>query len=258
MIIGAMNHPQRDILEEIQWMGDLGLDFVDLTLEPPGASSWNADPDKIRAALDRYGLDVVGHTAYYLPMGSPFEEVRAAAVTEFKRCLDIFAKVGATWMNIHPAAYAPMHDRTYVIDQNLKSLRELQDCCAESGVGLMVENLPGDFNTVDQLCELLDRIPSLGLHLDIGHCNLRVSENTAPELIRAYGHRLAHVHIHDNKGGSADLHLSLGAGTMDWRSHVKTLKKSGYDGTITLEVFSEDHHYLMYSRDLLRAEWDQA
>jgi hypothetical protein len=28
MLIGAMNHPARDVLEEIEWMVDLGLDFM--------------------------------------------------------------------------------------------------------------------------------------------------------------------------------------------------------------------------------------
>ncbi len=257
MIIGAMNHPKRDMLEEIRWMADLGLDFVDLTLEPPAASSWNAEPDKIRAELERLNLEVVGHTAYYLPMASPMEEVRKGAVVEFKRCLEVFSKVGAKWMNIHPAAYAPMHELNYIIEQNLKSLFELQDCCNSLGVGLMVENLPGDFNNVAQLGPLLDRLPGLGLHLDIGHCNLRAETNTATELIDRYADRIQHVHIHDNKGGYADLHLALGAGTMDWRRHIQHLKRSCYDHTITLEVFSEDHHYLEYSRDLLRAEWDK-
>jgi sugar phosphate isomerase/epimerase len=252
-----MNHPQADILEEIRWMADMGLEFVDLTLEPPAAASWLADPDHIRTELDKHGLDVVGHTAYYLPVGSPFREVREAAVTEFKRCIEIFSRVGAKWMNIHPGAYAPMHDRGTIIQQNIKSLRELQDCCAELGVGLMVENLPGDFNTVEQLRELLDPLDDLALHLDIGHSNLRTAHNTAPDLIRTFGKRIAHVHLHDNKGGDADLHLPLGVGTMNWQSYIDDLKKSGYDSTITLEVFTPDRHFLATSRDRLREEWDR-
>jgi hypothetical protein len=31
----------------------------------------------------------------------------------------------------------------------------------------------------------------------------------------------------------------------------------GYDGTITLEVFTPDKHYLGYSRDVLRRTWDE-
>src|SRR5436853_6336320 len=35
MLIGAMNHPRRDVLKEIDWMAEMGMDFIDLTLEPP-------------------------------------------------------------------------------------------------------------------------------------------------------------------------------------------------------------------------------
>ena len=101
-------------------------------------------------------------------------------------------------------------------------------------------------------------MPEIGLHLDIGHCNLLVEENTTDELLAKYSSRLQHVHLHDNKGGGADLHLPLGTGTMDIPHYVRSLKACGYDGTITLEVFSEDSHYLSYSRDILRKLWDES
>jgi hypothetical protein len=34
------------------------------------------------------------------------------------------------------------------------------------------------------------------------------------------------------------------------------MKRCGYDGTITLEVFSEERQYLAPSRDMLRRLWD--
>ncbi len=257
MLIGAMNHPRRDVLAEIQWMGELGLEFVDLTLEPPVSASWRVDLRKIRQLLDRYELEVVGHTAFYFPLASPFEEVRRGAVAELTRCLQAFSEVGARWMNIHPDRIPPMHDRDFCIEQNLRSLRELEPISEKTGVGMMIENLPEGFNTVKQLRDLLDEMPDLGLHLDIGHCNLQVTRNTAEELIRAYGDRLAHVHLHDNKGGYLDLHLPLGAGTMDFKKHVKVLKNAGYDGPITLEVFTHDPQYLTYSAKVLRKLWHE-
>lgn len=256
MLIGAMNHPQEDILQEIRWMAEMRLDFIDLTLEPPAAAAWNIDPSRIRQALKDLGLGVVGHTAYYLPLGSPFESLRRATVPELRRCLEVFAEVGAKWMNIHPDRYAPMHTRAFFIERDLQSLQELGETARKLGVGLMIENLPGDFNTVGQLAELLDPLPELGLHLDIGHANLLTPQNTADSIIAAYSQRIKHVHLHDNKGGSADLHLPLGAGTMEWRKHIQALKASGYDATITLEVFSPDRTYLQYSRDALRQAWD--
>jgi sugar phosphate isomerase/epimerase len=258
MLIGTMNHPAKDVLREIQWIGELGFDFVDLTLEPPLANVTRIDARAVRAALEDAALQVVGHTAYYLPLCSPFESIRRAAVDELKMCLEAFATVGVKWMNLHPDRQAPMHDRKFVIERNLQTIRELQPVARDLGVGLMVENLPGSFNTVRQLAELLDPLPELGLHLDIGPANLLVEVNSTDELLARYGKRLRHVHLHDNKGGSADLHLPLGSGNVDSAHYVRSLQSVGYDGTITLEVFTPDRRHLIYSQELLRRLWEEA
>jgi sugar phosphate isomerase/epimerase len=255
VLIGAMNHPARDVLCEIEWMAAMGLDFIDLTLEPPLAASWKVDRGAIRGALERHRLGVVGHTAFYLPIASGIEEIRKASLEELRRCVDVFAAIGARYMNVHPDRHAPMHDRRFFVERNLATLAELLPYASRRGVGLMVENLPGDFNTAAELGELLDPLPELGLHLDIGHANLLVVRSTVDELLSAYGPRLRHVHLHDNKGGAADLHLPLGTGTVDLHHAVRLLQLLGYDGTITLEVFTPDPHHLAYSRDLLQRVW---
>lgn len=257
MLIGSMNHPERNVLDEIAWMADAGMQFLDLTLEPPGSASWEVDSKAIRARLASCGMGVVGHTAWYLPMASAIGEIRTAAVVELKRCLDRFGEVGAKWMNLHPDRHTPWHLRQFYIDRNVDTILELLPHGKKCGVGLMVENLPGDYNSAPQLAELLDRVPELGLHLDIGHANLQVPHNTTREILEAHGTRLRHVHLHDNKGGHADLHLPLGSGTVDVRDSVRALQTCGYDGTITLEVFSPDRHYLEYSRDVLRRAWQE-
>jgi sugar phosphate isomerase/epimerase len=219
------------------------------------AASWRVDPVAIRGALERHRLEVVGHTAFYLPIASGIEEIRQASLEELRRCVNVFAAIGARWMNVHPDRHAPMHSRRFFVDKNLETLRELLPYASDKGVGVMLENLPGDFNTAAQMGELLDPLPELGLHLDIGHANLLVAQSTVEELLAAYGSRLRHVHLHDNKGGGADLHLPLGTGTVDVRGAVRLLHARGYDGTITLEVFTPDPHHLTYSRDLLQRIW---
>lgn len=251
-----MNHPGRDVIEEIRWMAALEFEFVDLTLEPPRASSAAIDVRGVRSELRRHNMAVVGHTAFYLPLANPIEELRQAAVTELRRCIRVFAELGARWMNIHLDRFAPFHNRSFYVRRNIESLRELLPLAREHGMGLMVENLPGDFNNAGQLGEILDALPELGLHLDFGHANLMAPYNTAREILAAYGNRLRHVHLHDNKGGHEDLHLPLGAGNLDVADVVRSLKEAGYDGTITLEVFSPDRRLLVYSRDVLRALWN--
>ena len=254
MLIGAMNHPARPLLGQIEWLGERGFDFLDLTLEPPHASSWNIDAPAIKRMLEANNLRVVGHTAPFLPIASPVEELRQAALHEFRRCIDVFQRVGAQWMNVHPGV-SPMHDRAFTVQRNLESLRELLTYGRQKGLGIMIENLPDGFNTAQQLSELLDPLPELGLHLDIGHANLMTISNTTREILAAYGDRLKHVHLHDNRGGNLDLHLPLGAGNVDVADSVTALKSCGYGGTITLEVFATDLNHLLYSRDLLRQAW---
>lgn len=257
MLIGTMNHPERRISEEIEWMADAGMEFLDLTLEPPAAASWKINPVEIRRALERRGMAVVGHTAWYLPLASSIPEIRKGAVAELRRCLYCFGEIGAKWMNVHPDRHTPWHDRSFFIEGNLASFEELMADVENSGVGLMIENLPGDYNSAPQLGDLLGRMRSLGLHLDIGHANLQVPQNTTSEILAAWGDRLRHVHLHDNKGGHADLHMPLGTGSVDVRAAVRALQACDYDGTITLEVFTPDRRHLIYSRDLLRNIWNE-
>lgn len=257
MLIGTMNHPERPVINEIAWMADAGMEFLDLTFEPPATASWELDTKAIRKALEQAHMGVVGHTAWYLPMASSIPEIRLAAVAELRRCVQKFAEVGAKWMNIHPDRHTPWHPRSFYIEQNLRSLGELLPEAKRCGVGLMIENLPGDYNSAPQLGELLDPMPELGLHLDIGHANLIVPQNTTEEILDAYGNRLKHVHLHDNKGGHADLHLPLGTGTVDLGRTLGAVQKTGYNGTITLEVFTPDRHHLGYSRDVLRSTWNE-
>ncbi|SRR5581483_4968872 len=256
MLIGAMNHPAADVIEEIRWMAEMGLDFIDLTLEPPAARASMVDIAAVRRTLFDYHLEAVGHTPFYLPLASSFDSVRCAAVSELRECLEVFAALGVRWMNIHPDRNTPFHPRSYFISRNLLSIRELLPDAQRHGVGLMIENLPGDFNTPEELGDLLEPLPELGLHLDIGHANLLVPSNTTQRILAAYGSRVRHVHLHDNKGGGADLHLPLGAGTVDVRAAIGALKHCGYDGTITLEVFTPEREYLRMSRDILRRIWD--
>ena len=251
-----MNFPGRSVAKEIHRIAEDGFDFVDLTIEPPAA--WTPDGKEIGRLIGDLGLAVVGHTAWYLPIASAFPELRATARDLYKRALDTFADAGVDLVNVHPDQKIPLHSMDNVRKMNADAIADLAEDAAGRGIRLMVENLDRVFAGPDDLQPIFEAVPDAGFHLDIGHANLNLGfgePNRTEALLKSFGDRLAHVHVSDNRGGAADLHLPLGAGSIDWKAHIRLLKAAGWDGTVTLEVFARDREFLRASRSVWLRLW---
>ena len=255
MQLGAMNNPMIDIVEEISMVSDLGFDFVDLTLEPDETYSATMNVKRVAKALDRAKVTAVGHSAWYLPVASPFPELRELALRELERCVRVFHDLGVEKMNLHPAIKSPLRDEEWIIGENVEALTRLVDLAKRMKMKIMLENMPG-FSRVSQLKPILEAVPDAELLLDIGHANLDTPYNRTEELLANFGDRLAHVHVSDNRGGHDDMHLPLGVGNINWIKKVRALKNADYDGTITVEVFGDDDDYLVLSAKKLRKLWE--
>ena len=136
-------------------------------------------------------------------------------------------------------------------ERNAEAVAAVAARAAELGQRIMVENMGGGFGTPDELRPLLDAADNVDFHLDIGHANVRPygQPNRLASLLEAFGDRIAHVHLHDNKGRYDD-HLPLGVGTLDFRDSARRLRATGWDGTLTLEVHSaKEPVYIHASRD---------
>ena len=259
MLVGAMNFPGRSVMKEIHRIAEDNFDFVDLTLEPP--ATWLPDGKEIARLLGDLGLGVVGHTAWHLPIASPFKELRERSRDLYRRGLDCFADAGVALVNVHPDQRVPMHNLDQVRKMNAEAIGHLAEDAAQRGITLMVENLDRLFSDVADLKVIFDDVPEVGFHLDVGHANLRLGrgeKNRSKDLLAAFGDRLSHVHLSDNRGGAEDLHLPLGAGAIDWPGVARMLNEAGWDGTVTLEVFSREREYLRMSRRLWLNWWSEA
>ncbi len=258
MKIGAMNNPTCNLQKEIQWIGENGFDFVDLTLEPPGALAINVDIDMVRDLMDKYNLDIVGHTAYYLPIASPYQSFCDLAQEELRKCFEVFQALDVHIVNIHAdESIIGIFNKDRSIIRNIRAFKTAAEEAKRHGLKLIVENTIKLFNSVEELHILFNAIDDIGFHLDVGHANLNTEKNKTEEFIVEFHDRLEHVHFSDNKGGNTDLHLPLGAGLISWDKIISILKKFNYDGTITLEVFSRDKRYLLASRDKVLEMWNK-
>ena len=258
VIVGAMNDPRRPLEDELTRIAASGFGLVDVTLEPPRA--WPCDGARLGSLLRELDLPAVGHTAYYLPIASPLPALREAAHDLFRQAFEVFAAAGIETVNVHPDPLNRMFTPTERRARNAEALAELAAEARMRNLTLMVENLGTPFGSVEDLSPLFDTTPELRFHLDVGHANLgrgSFGPNRTRELLAAFGDRLAHVHLSDNLG-LEDLHLPLGAGSVDWPAVASALKQARWDGTVTLEIFSRERRHLETSRELWLEWWSAA
>jgi len=116
-----------------------------------------------------------------------------------------------------------------------RSLEQLAEISAETGVRLALEIIPNDLSTPDALLEWLDgdlELGDVGVCLDFGHAHLL---GGVPEAVEALAGHVITTHVHDN-AGTEDDHLVPFAGTIDWPATLAAVWKIGYGGALVFEV----------------------
>lgn len=253
MKIGYVTHPREDIKTRIEWIGKNGFDFVDLFLEEDKTTPEKINVPGVRKILKRYSLDVKGHLVWYLPIGSPIESLRDASIKEAERYFMTFKNLGVKYVTIHAFWPPGLFSDNEGIDFQIDSLRKLVQNAKRYNLKLMYEPIDTPNDNVKNVGRILKAVPNLFFHLDIGHANLHGKKIN--EFITKYGKKLVHVHMHDNHG-KGDEHLPIGKGNINFKKVILALKKVKYDGTITLEVFTEKLSQVIKSKDKLRKLWD--
>jgi sugar phosphate isomerase/epimerase len=219
-----------------------------LFLEEDQAVPEKINVEKVKKLLEKYKLSAIGHTAWYLPIGSPSKLLREAAVLEAKRYFEVFAKLNIKYVTIHANWPPGMFSAKEGIKFQVQTLKKLVNEAKKYGISILYEPIDTPNDNIENISEILKQVPELYLHIDIGHSNLY---GRKPEqFIKKFHKKLKHIHLHDNNGIS-DLHLPIGTGNVDWENTIKVLKKC-YRGTITLEIFSRDKDYVLLSREKLK------
>jgi len=251
MKIGCPNHPRKPVLEEVEWIGRNKFDFLDLFLEEDQATPEKIDIEQTKRLLQKYRLDIVGHTAWYLPIGSPVKAFRETAVNEALRYFDVLGKLDAEFVTVHANWPIGLFSTREGIRFQVETLRMLVKEAERFDLKVMYEPTDTARDSVESVSTILESVPGLFLHIDIGHANL--FGRKPEEFIVKFHKKLRHVHLHDNLK-NLDLHLPIGCGDIDWEKTLKCLKKC-YDGTITVEVFSKDRDYALLTKEKLARLW---
>ncbi|MBI5148249.1 sugar phosphate isomerase/epimerase [Candidatus Pacearchaeota archaeon] len=253
MKIGFMNHPRKNILKEIEWIGKNRFDFVDLYLEEDSAVPDKINLNKVKKLIKKYDLEVVGHTAWYLPIGSPSKILREAAIKEILRYLRIFKKLGVKYVTIHANWPPTMFSDKEGIRWQIETLKKICLKAKKYGIKIMLELIDTERDTLKNISLILNGVQGLYFHLDVGHANLFKKKIT--DFIKKFHKKIRHVHLHDNHG-EKDEHFPIGKGDINFKKVINELRKY-YNGTITLEIFSENKKLILNSKKKLRKLWER-
>ncbi|MDD3472648.1 MAG: sugar phosphate isomerase/epimerase [Syntrophaceae bacterium] len=131
------------------------------------------------------------------------------------------------------------------------SLNRLAEYCEKKSVRIGIEYEPGLLvENIDELTYILDEInsPYLGANLDFGHSYL-VGED--PEnVIEKLGSKLFHAHIEDIIG-KKHYHRIPGSGDICFETIFGALERSGYDGYVSVELYTFQHDPIGAAKDSL-------
>jgi sugar phosphate isomerase/epimerase len=241
------------LAEWIERGSDAGFDFVELYMD--GATErQNLDRSAVAGLAAEQGVDLHVHLPFVdLDLGTPRDLVRDAALDELKACLRAAADLGAGKAVVHPSSHArpPEWDADVVEPRILAAMVELDEYGEEHGVELCAENLPGGYYTLRAFDALLDAT-DVSMTFDTGHARVDgYDEQDVAAFLDERGDRVSHVHVNDARVDE-DEHVPTGSGTTDFGTALAPLA-DGWEGTVSLEVYTYDFDYLEISKRKLDA-----
>lgn len=230
---------------------EAGFDAVDYSyywgneVESVLGDGYKEYAENLRKHLDKVGIACnQAHAPFSLGYGTAFD-LSGEKYLWMIHSLESAAILGAKSIIVHSLTVPKGVDFT---DYNVKYYSSFIPYCEKFGICVSVENLfstdqkrhhlVGKIGTPEELNAIVERInsPWINACVDIGHASLTGNEpeefieKMNPNILKA-------LHVQDNDYVS-DRHVIPFMGNLNWNAIMASLKKIGYDGDLTFEIFN--------------------
>jgi len=169
----------------------------------------------------------------------PDPHYRAIRREHTKRALQLARDLGAPHITTEPGGpLAPGQTWQAAADVFYDELMPCIEVAERLEVGLLIEPEPGLLiEKFDQYLEFMNRIDSkrVGLNFDVGHAYC-VGEDPQDWVAKMKGHTV-HYHLEDIAATRAHAHLVPGRGAIDFPATIAAIRKAGYEGWLTVELY---------------------
>ncbi|MDB6074576.1 MAG: hypothetical protein JWO89_2216 [Verrucomicrobiaceae bacterium] len=216
----------------------------------PGHLDYHNDED-VRRAGERMRSLNLRPVSFHAPFADHIDITsleaakRHSAVAELIKACESAALMGVEHIVLHPGpertGKPPSKEFFLRMQYAAESLNAVAARCCELRLHLVLENMLPHllFGHVNDMMYLLSGISTcdVGTCLDTGHAFL--AGEMATVIQKLSGH-LKMVHVNDNNG-DRDAHLAPGDGRIEWQWVVGELKRSGFQGSLVLELSGGEH-----------------
>jgi sugar phosphate isomerase/epimerase len=247
-----LKHPFDEAAARIAAIGYQGLELLADVPHAWPAGLLDGQKRAILSAMDRYGLRFSNINAFMMnaiadhrqpywhpSFIEPDPHYRQIRIDHTRRALSLCAELAAPHITTEPGGpLAPGQSRRAGIDLFVEVLKPLAEHAHHHEVQLLIEPEPGLLlETTDQYLEVAERVdaPSIGLNFDVGHA-FCASEDL-PGAIARLAPQIRHYHVEDIAASRVHHHLVPGTGAIDFESVVSAIRKTGYNGWLTVELY---------------------
>jgi sugar phosphate isomerase/epimerase len=243
-----VNYPLFDAIEMI---AGLGFGGVEIMADRPHLYPADWEPEVLSQLKDRiyekglritnlnsFTLFAVGDT--YLPSWiEPAKERREIRIRHTLECLKLASYLGCANISVPPGGPLDGMSRKEALALFHDGMDKVIPLAEQLKVKILVEPEPDLLlENTGQFREFIREEGSdyLGLNFDIGHFFCAGEDPSAAflELLPWIGH----VHIEDIAQTRRHYHLIPGLGAMDFQQILATIAQSGYEGDISLELYT--------------------
>jgi fructoselysine 3-epimerase len=233
--------PSYPLEEVVPRLAAIGYDGIELGAATPHAYPDYTGPERrrqIRRLFEENRISLVS----MLPapgggagfnVSSPLPEERAAAIDQYKKVVVLCAELGGKIV-LYVAGWQVFGTtREEAWNWSRAALQEVAKTAESQGITMCIEPTSADSNLVDSADDALRMMreaaaPNVKLMFDTYHTLYR--NEVATDYVHRFGSDLAHVHLADSN------RLPPGDGTGSFETLIETLKRTGFDGYLTMEI----------------------
>ena len=199
------------------------------------------DPHKIRTRAEKTGMEIVGTISLRsdYALATPDQATRARTVEFLKTAVRTAREMGARlfggMLYAVPGRFSGSGPKAEEFHWIVDGVRDLAVVARDCGVTIAIEPVNRYetylINTAAQAQAVIDKVgePNVGMLLDT--YQMIIEERGIADTIFRHAASLRHLHLNESDRGM------LGGGNIQWPAVFDVLKKIGYSGIGSIEVF---------------------